>query len=618
MAGSMVLARRDPAEVPPAPDGKVRLVIDETGSLALVDDAGIVVTPQQLVDALQDAGDTERTAREGADTALSASVAAAKAIADAALPKAGGTLTGPLTLAGDPTNNLHAATKQWVTAQIAALIAGAPGALDTLKELADRLELDESAEAALVATVAGKLSKASNLSDLANAATARTNLGLGSAATEPKSAFDLAGVAAAETSAERAVREASDNAIGRRLLRKLREGIEDASIVIVGDSTSAGYSTTWVGKVIDGLAARYPAYTVKYQDWTNGNTDYNAASTKQTGTGAKTLTVYNCAVASQNAFYQLAPYFDAMIAAKQPDLLFLSHGHNHGNAGTLPEFWRNNLIIATQSILRACPMTEIVLIAQNPRTDTAATVQAQRQHVTEQVAHMSGFGFVNVHRAFLDVDPTAASLLNDPIHPNTAGYTVQANEILRLLSLTGPLGSEQRSTLDLTTNVNALTNGDYASFAVPPTLTGWSATNATLSKDTTNYESPNGYSVKMVSNTAASAYKIQTLSGDAIKRLRGGWITFLARVFIPVGQAARCGGLLMSEAGGSNPGSTSTGSLSPASGQGDWRWQLLSRRIAKDATSINFLVVLAESAITQECSVDRSIVVPGLWPRDIR
>lgn len=39
---------------------------------------------------------------------------AAKQTAEAALPKSGGTMTGALTLAGNPTENLHAATKQYV------------------------------------------------------------------------------------------------------------------------------------------------------------------------------------------------------------------------------------------------------------------------------------------------------------------------------------------------------------------------------------------------------------------------------------------------------------------------------------------------------------------------
>lgn len=136
-----------------------------------------------------------------ADAILTTAAADAQATADAALPKAGGTMTGKIVLDGDPTQSLHPATRQYVLAEIAALVNGAPGILDTLGEIAAQLGTDESAVAALTATVAGKLSASLNLSDLTNAGTARTNLGLGTAATHAHGDYDASGAAAAAQAA---------------------------------------------------------------------------------------------------------------------------------------------------------------------------------------------------------------------------------------------------------------------------------------------------------------------------------------------------------------------------------------------------------------------------------
>jgi hypothetical protein len=147
MAGTQILPKQSSADLDDAPTGKVRLAVDEDGVLVLKDEDG-TLTPA--------GGDLGPLEAELAGKASAASVTTAKAVADAALPKAGGTMTGLVILAGDPTANLHPATKQWTVAQIAALINGAPGSLDTLKELADALGGSESALAALVNTAATK------------------------------------------------------------------------------------------------------------------------------------------------------------------------------------------------------------------------------------------------------------------------------------------------------------------------------------------------------------------------------------------------------------------------------------------------------------------------------
>jgi hypothetical protein len=81
---------------------------------------------------------------------------------------------------------------------VLAIVAGAPGALDTLLELATALGNDPNLAATLTTLIGTKLAKAADLADLASPATARTNLGLGTAATHPATDFDAAGAAAAE------------------------------------------------------------------------------------------------------------------------------------------------------------------------------------------------------------------------------------------------------------------------------------------------------------------------------------------------------------------------------------------------------------------------------------
>lgn len=76
-------------------------------------------------------------------------------LAPKASPTFTGTPAGPTATLG--TNSTQVATTAFVKAAIDALVAGAPGALDTLNEIATQLGTDESAVAALTTTVSGKV-----------------------------------------------------------------------------------------------------------------------------------------------------------------------------------------------------------------------------------------------------------------------------------------------------------------------------------------------------------------------------------------------------------------------------------------------------------------------------
>ena len=70
-------------------------------------------------------------------------------------------------------------TQTQVNTKIADVVGGAPGTLDTLKELSDALGSNTNFATTTASALGERLVKGNNLSDLADAAVARTNLGLG-------------------------------------------------------------------------------------------------------------------------------------------------------------------------------------------------------------------------------------------------------------------------------------------------------------------------------------------------------------------------------------------------------------------------------------------------------
>lgn len=121
-------------------------------------------------------------------TGLQAVLDAKAALASPALT---GTPTAPTAAAG--TNSTQLATTAFVASALAALVDAAPGALDTLNELAAAIGDDANFAATVTNALAGKLTAVANLSDLTNVATARGNLGLGTLALQAANAVAITG-----------------------------------------------------------------------------------------------------------------------------------------------------------------------------------------------------------------------------------------------------------------------------------------------------------------------------------------------------------------------------------------------------------------------------------------
>lgn len=131
---------------------------------------------------------TSVAGKTGAVTLVVGDVSGAAPLASPALT---GTPTAPT--ATTATNSTQIATTAFVQAVVSALIDAAPGTLDTLNEIAAALGDDPNFAATITTELATKLVKANNLSDLTNAATARTNLGLGSIATQAAGSVAITG-----------------------------------------------------------------------------------------------------------------------------------------------------------------------------------------------------------------------------------------------------------------------------------------------------------------------------------------------------------------------------------------------------------------------------------------
>ncbi len=149
------------------------LIVNSTDAVTLKIDPSVVLATRKYVD------EGAIVVKAYADSLMAKHLAAADPhpqYAPKASPAFSGTPTAPTAAAGN--SSLQVANTAFVQAAVAALIAGSPGALDTLKELADALGGDAHFSTTVLNALAGKMDIAKNGSDISDVAKFLQNTGI--------------------------------------------------------------------------------------------------------------------------------------------------------------------------------------------------------------------------------------------------------------------------------------------------------------------------------------------------------------------------------------------------------------------------------------------------------
>lgn len=393
---------------------------------------------------------------------------------------------GPKGDKGDPGGMTTEELETAISDAVTAFADGAPAALNTLNELAAALGDDANFAATVTTALGNKQPLNTNLTSIAALTTTPFGRGL----------LANADAAAARTALNAAdIPSVSASGAMRNLMSKLTENVDDATWLIVGDSTGNA-TNEWVYLTVQWLAAKFPAYTVNYYLWNEGGNAWPGSSPTvvQTGSGAQTLTVWNGSIPGSKTGYFQGSRFPSVV--KAADLVTVSYGHNQGgpvNTDSLRQFQRNKYLSFVDEVASVNPNAGVVLILQNPSVDGAFSHdeewQAQRATQYAQAAAYRGWGVVNVLRAFYEYGNWAADLTDpDGIHPSPAGSQLWAAQVQAAL--------EKASRVSVTTQAPQAVAPSRQLIANPE-FTEWTSTNpsgvtlsagVTASKELTDYE----------------------------------------------------------------------------------------------------------------------------------
>lgn len=403
----------------------------------------------------------------------------------------------------------------------------------------------------------------------------------------------------------------------RRLMMKLKRGASDAAVLVIGDSTG-NQTNEWVYLWAQAVAAMFPALTVRVAFWDETGNVYNAPTVVQTGTGPRTLTIWNCSAAGQTQDYVLGSRWNTAVVPADPDLVIVSHGHNTGDPlASANTFWgvRNKFLALTEELAALFPYAGIVLIAQNPSYIAGRELwQARKADMYEDLAALRGYGFIDVHQAFVD-DGRGAALTLDNTHPTDVGSQLWADVVASATRADPDQGVSSLGAPPLLSRATNLlgTAYDFSDWSAADPA-GWTMSNATATKDTTNKETgAHGMRLQPVADGAAYAQaflNLATLGGSGL--LSGQVVMFAVRLFMPAAHLATTRIRLVDNTGSANQ----ILSDSSTANRDRFCWMFITKRLTANPTNITAQIYCRSTGnAVADITVDRAYLIQGALPR---
>lgn len=323
-----------------------------------------------------------------------------------------------------------------------------------------------------------------------------------------------------------------------QLMHVLTHQLRDATVLIGSDSTG-NEAWEWVYLLATKYATEFPSFTVEYYLWDVSNKQFpDDAEVISTGTGQRTLRIYNGAVGGSRPDYMLGERFEKFAASKNADLIICNYGHNFAQDVDNASYVNSNLckyIEFIDAVVSQNPCAGCIVIGQSPqRTNNKMRLVVD---AANKVAGLLNCDFVDVYSEFESQGKDVSLYLeNDVVHPSPSGMALVIDKIWRSHS---SVVSKTARTLAQVTSNNIIPEdvsnlGLWIGGSAPEGFVA--SANANLDRDLAVFGVSGSSSLKLSPDVSGdgNVFIQHALDDESVRKLRGRRLFVSMRFYRPL------------------------------------------------------------------------------------